>query len=309
MLGNRYFVENVEEVYSTLGKDLLEFGEITKPRGNETKELISPQIIIRDPRSRLVYNKERKYNIFHAISESIMLHSNSNKAEHIGEFNSNMKLFADDGIHLYGAYGARISDYIKYIVETLDNDKDSRQAALSIYNNKDMVTKTKDVPCTENLQFLIRDNRLHLIVNMRSNDILYGFQFDVVMFTMLQETIANHLEIDMGYYIHNAGSMHVYRDYFNFKGYEMLDNMANNSKAIRVINDGNTYQWKWLADTFTNKEDKSFLLKGFTKELYELIAVERFYREKKKLGSSFNLSSAYESAPDWAKPFLAKWNK
>lgn len=316
LLGNRYIVDSVAEAYEKIGNDFLNNGaKEVSPRGIATREVIAPQIIIQDPRKRLVYNKGRKYNLMHALTESIMLHSSSDKVEHIGMFNSNMKRFSDDGVTMYGSYGKRISSFIEYIVSKLKADPDSRQAVLSIYKSIDMVTTTKDVPCTENLQFLIRDNKLHMVVNMRSNDILYGFQYDVVMFSMLQETIANTLEIDLGYYIHQPASLHVYEKYNEFNGYDMLEEMATKSESIRVINNSDIHDWKDLADVFTKKCSLNQVrLNGITRDIYELLSRETLYRSLKEneddissktIGYFKRLS---QGSPSWAKPFVKRWD-
>jgi thymidylate synthase len=41
--------------------------------------------------------------------------------------------FSDDGITFFGAYGPKIITQTSYIVNTLCNDQDSRQAVLSIW--------------------------------------------------------------------------------------------------------------------------------------------------------------------------------
>ena len=105
-------------------------------------------------------------------------------------------------------------------VNILKKDKDSRQAIMNIHRPSDRHAGNKDVACTLTLQWLIRENKLHLIVNMRSNDIVLGFTNDVFQFTMLQECMAVQLretypDLELGCYYHNAGSMHVYDRHFD----------------------------------------------------------------------------------------------
>lgn len=312
MLGRRYYVENVADLFRQAGRDLLNASN-TSPRGEETREIISPQIIIKDPRQRLVYNKERKYNIIFALIESLMLYSPSDKVKHFSEFNKNMEKFSDDGLTLSGAYGTRISTELKYIIDKLTSDNHSRQAVVSIYRNDDIHSKSKGVPCTLDLQFLVRDNKLHMVVNMRSNDILYGFQHDVVMFTILQETIANTLQIPMGYYIHQPSSLHVYRNYYNFKGYDMLENMVNESSSIGFTNSSNLNQWHSLADAYTGKNNK-FALRGTALDVLRMINVERAYRDLKadnKLATETGkqiMNDITVTVPKWITPFVSRWN-
>jgi thymidylate synthase len=302
MIGNKFHVTNVAELYEAVS-DVLLNAKNASPRGSNTRELIAPQIIIEDPRERLVYNKYRKFNLLHALTEAIMLHSPSDEVKHISEFNKNMAKFSDDGIRMYGSYGKRVSSFIPYIVRKLKEDSDSRQAVLSIHQSIDLVTQTKDVPCTENLQFLIRDNKLILITNMRSNDILYGFQYDVVMFTLLQETIANELGIEVGQYIHNPGSLHVYENYFDFNGYEMLEQMRYHSEPIYMRNNSTVNEWKNLSQTYTGFNENILSLKGTAREIMRLIQIERLYRKDRDTVNNHQILFS----PEWAKPFIKRW--
>jgi thymidylate synthase len=60
------------------------------------------------------------------------------------------------------------------------------------------------------MQFFIRDNRLHGLAYMRSNDAILGLPYDIFLFTMLQETMAATLVVELGEYHHYAGSLHLY---------------------------------------------------------------------------------------------------
>lgn len=59
---------------------------------------------------------------------------------------------------------------------------------------------------------MIRNNRLNLIVNMRSNDIFKGLTFDVFQFTLLQELMAAELGVELGTYTHIDNNLHVYEN-------------------------------------------------------------------------------------------------
>jgi thymidylate synthase len=86
----------------------------------------------------------------------------------------------------------------------------SRRAVIQIFNAEDNAKRHKEVPCTTALQFLLREGKLHLIANMRSNDAYIGLPHDVFCFTMLQEMVARILGVELGSYRHSVGSMHLY---------------------------------------------------------------------------------------------------
>ena len=66
----------------------------------------------------------------------------------------------------------------------------------------------------------IRDNKLHWITHMRSNDIILGLRNDLYCFCKMQVTMWNQLklfyrDLELGDYIHCADSLHIYEK--NFK--------------------------------------------------------------------------------------------
>ena len=169
-----------------------------------------------------MYNESRKFSIVQAVVEALMLCNKADGLKYFSWFNPNMAQFSDDGVHFHGQYGLRIIRFIHSVVHKLKKDKDSRQASVAIYRNgMDCWYEGKDTPCTLDLHFMIRNNKLDMTVMMRSNDIIWGVPYDVFMFTCLQEVIANELEIDVGDYVHFPISLHVYK-----KHYDMLDEVS-----------------------------------------------------------------------------------
>jgi len=57
---------------------------------------------------------------------------------------------------------------------------------------------------------VVRDNKLHLVATMRSNDAWLGLPYDIFCFTTLQRIIAVELGLELGTYVHQAGSEHIY---------------------------------------------------------------------------------------------------
>lgn len=119
-------------------------------------------------------------------------------------------------------------------IKLLTTDKDSRQAIMNIHLPEDRHTGNLDVPCTSVMQWFIRENQLHLIVTMRSNDIVLGFTNDVFQFTMLQECMLLQLrevypELELGFYYHNAGSMHIYDRHF-----KMAEEITKDEQAFEL---------------------------------------------------------------------------
>ncbi|AKJ72610.1 thymidylate synthase [Gordonia phage GMA2] len=113
----------------------------------------------------------------------------------------------------HGDYGDRVGygDQIQYVVDTLIKTPDSRRAILNLWQPlQDTQPGFTDYPCTLNIGFRIREDRLNMSVTMRSNDIWRGASSDFIQFSMLHQTVAALVGIEPGKYFHNAYSLHLY---------------------------------------------------------------------------------------------------
>ena len=69
--------------------------------------------------------------------------------------------------------------------------------------------------CNNWLHFIIRDDKLHLNVGVRSNDLVFGFSHvDFFGWSVLLELMANWVGVGMGTINWNATSMHIYERHF-----------------------------------------------------------------------------------------------
>lgn len=111
-------------------------------------------------------------------------------------------------------------------IESLVKDRHTRQACM-IYNRPSMQYECRmngmsDFMCTFSTQVFLNGNKLDYIVNMRSNDAIFGYDNDVIWHRHVQrkmcQDLSNRLleEIIPGDIIWNAGSFHVYERHFKF---------------------------------------------------------------------------------------------
>ena len=101
---------------------------------------------------------------------------------------------------------------LEYVIKKLKKNKETRHAAISIYDCKEHDQYKKDTPCTYAVQFTILNDKLNMSVYMRSNDLWYGFCNDQYCFSMLQQLVAERLNMEVGWYYHHAHNMHIYND-------------------------------------------------------------------------------------------------
>lgn len=238
--------KNANESWLAIMEHLNKYGEISAPRGQKIKEILGFNICIENPLDRIIYSPTRKMSMSYAVGEFIYYITGDNSLDFISYYSKQFENFTDDGKTINSAYGHRIfgkSNLInfnqwEFIKNKLKEDPDTRQAIIHLHlpNNK----PTNDELCTLTLQFMIRNDKLNLLVNMRSNDIIWGYTYDVFNFTLLQELMANELNIPIGYYYHNAASMHIYEkdwDKLNNLNYDKLDYEFNLNNIILESNE------------------------------------------------------------------------
>lgn len=205
MTFNQVWLEALEET--------LEEGEILSPRGIPTRDCPSRRIVVGMTQSVLTV-PERKLSYQFLAAEAHWILSGDNLAANIVPWNKNLARFSDDGVTFFGAYGPRIRAQLAYVVATLLNDPDSRQAGLTIW--RETPPATKDVPCTIAMFFHRRNDRLNAHVFMRSSDLWLGLPYDVFSFSMVAHLVCcrlnEHLvkEIRPGKLFLTAASSHLY---------------------------------------------------------------------------------------------------
>lgn len=77
--------------------------------------------------------------------------------------------------------------------------------------NKDGMS---DFMCTNTVQYLIRDDVLSCIVNMRSNDVVFGYRNDFAWQKHVLDELGSELGVETGDIIWSVGSLHVYERHF-----------------------------------------------------------------------------------------------
>ena len=140
----------------------------------------------------------------------------------ISYYQPNAKRRSFDQIKVIGAYGPRLfgighMNQIDNILDMLHKDSGKRKAVASIYlpHFDQHGLPREEVPCTLNLQYLVREDRLLALTYMRSQDAFNVLPYDAFIFTMLQEYVqcrlAHSCSKELGPYHHYSGSFHTYK--------------------------------------------------------------------------------------------------
>jgi thymidylate synthase len=106
-----------------------------------------------------------------------------------------------------------------HVLQELRNNRDSRRGVM-VYNRPSIwydykLNGRSDFICTNAVGFMIRDDKLQSIVQMRSNDGFFGFRNDRAWHIHVQTQLAQELNIEVGDLIWNSMSLHFYERHFN----------------------------------------------------------------------------------------------
>ena len=118
-------------------------------------------------------------------------------------------------------YSKENGDQFQNVVNELTKNPGSRRATM-IYNrpsmhddyNKDGMS---DFMCTNSVQYLIRDNKVHALVYMRSNDAVFGYKNDYAWQKHVLQELVDELgwANQVGDIYWNVASLHVYERHFD----------------------------------------------------------------------------------------------
>lgn len=204
--------------------EVLDSGMIASPRPGsdftgKTMELINFESSI-DMRFPVVTIPQRRLGYRFLAAEARWIINGDDRLATIAPYSPVIHKFSDDGVTFFGAYGPRVKAQLQGVVDALAADNDTRQAVLTIWRSNP--PKTKDMPCTVAIQWLIRNGRIHCIDTMRSSDLWLGWPYDVFNFSMLTAIIVLMLRtqyklgVVLGDLSLRAGSQHLYeRDWEN----------------------------------------------------------------------------------------------
>ena len=212
-INNKKF-KTANEAYEYLHDAIIQHGI---PFG-DTKALFNVGFYITQPTHCVITNVERNWKLDYAEAEWQWYLTGDPKVYTLGDIYGKVpeiwKRMANEKGQVNSNYGYQWerNAQLDKIVGLLENNTDTRQACISIYDGKEFDNYSYDTPCTYAVQFTIVHNRLDMCVTMRSNDLWYGFCNDQYCFAQLQKMVAKRLKLPVGVYYHFAHNMHLYND-------------------------------------------------------------------------------------------------
>ena len=206
--------KNADEAYNYFHDKIITDG---KDFGS-TRALFNVGFTLENPLENYIFNKERNWKPDYAEAEWQWYLSGDPNIKKLGELYGKIppiwERMADSKGNVMSNYGWQMyrNNQLDYVVAKLRTQKDTRHAAISIYDCKEHEYYRKDTPCTYAIQFTIYNDVLNMSVLMRSNDLWYGFCNDQYCFSMIQKLVADKMNMEVGEYYHYAHNLHLYND-------------------------------------------------------------------------------------------------
>lgn len=117
-------------------------------------------------------------------------------------------------------YNEKNHSQYQHVLQELKNNPQSRRA-LAVYTRPSIWEEydrdgMSDFICTNTVQYFIRDGKLAVIVQMRSNDVVWGYRNDYAWQLEVQRRLSSDLAVDLGQIIWQVGSLHIYERHFDY---------------------------------------------------------------------------------------------
>lgn len=105
--------------------------------------------------------------------------------------------------------GLKKMDQVDYVLYLIKNDPASRRIITNIFNHEDLKEMNLE-PCAYGTQWLVKEGKLHLILNQRSQDMLAANGWNTMQYAALLCMFAQVSGLEVGTLTHNIGDCHIY---------------------------------------------------------------------------------------------------
>lgn len=175
------------------------------------------------PLQRCNFTKGRDANPFFHHFESLWMLAGRRDVAFVEKFNSKIGQYSDDGVNFNAAYGYRARhhfghDQLQEAIWLLEEDKDTRQAVVQLWDHTDLSKETKDKACNMLMVFSCTEgDMVNLMVFNRSNDAVYGgvSGANPVHFSYFLQYVAERLGKIVGTMSFVSNNLHVYTELYD----------------------------------------------------------------------------------------------
>lgn len=241
------------------------------PRGLKVRESLFESLDL-IPTKTIANFESRPFNFKYFCGELAWYLNQDRDITYISKFSNFWKNITNPGTNeINSNYGSLLfGKQLAWVIDSLKKDPNSRQAIAFLNQPKFQFEGNKDFVCTMYLNFFIREDVLHMKVQMRSNDIFYGLTYDAPFFSFVMQHVYLWLKptypnLELGGYFHYADNMHYYEPHF-----ELAEKIIDSE-----VQSTDTYQFILTEPFFNINEDHSLEItphgKAFINEVNTLI--------------------------------------
>jgi thymidylate synthase len=218
-----------DQIYKNLVNDVIENGDWDKDQNVRTKwadgtpaytkSVISKQITFDNTEVPILTTKRVAWKS--AIHELLWFYvKRTSDCAYLDENNVTIwKEWTNKNNNIGKAYGyqlgkpimlkGKITNQVHNLIDELKNNPASRRHVISLWNIDDL-DQMALYPCVWNNQWLVKQGKLHLIVQVRSNDLALGNPFNVFQYYVLQRMVAQVTGYELGTLTFNINDLHIY---------------------------------------------------------------------------------------------------
>lgn len=279
----------MNKVFTDILCDIQWNGIESQPRDLKVKEAFVRNYEI-DPYYPYADYENRPFNWKYFAGELCWYMAKDNDIDWISNFSSFWKGITNpNSDEINSNYGSLLfGDQLQWVIQSLLKDPNSRQAVAFLNRPLYQWDGNKDFVCTMYLNFWVRDNQLHMKVQMRSNDVFYGLTYDAPFFAFVMQHIQHELNshwhsyLGLGSMYHCADNIHFYEKHFDLATNIIQEtNFSNDHRMFVKLPlfdfDGGTYNITPRGYEFINDVKRALVNKA-TQEEYKSIIYKYLYR-------------------------------
>lgn len=249
------------------------FGQ--SPRGS--LERFGASFSVADVSCPILSSRAAPFNLVYGVGLLMWTFSGSTDSEWLQYYGGrpDRRRGASLGKRLFNNNGL---DKVELAINILVSDPGSRRAFMPVFDMRDVLDPSLEVPCSAGLQLFVRSGRLHAVTVMRAQNALDFLAMDVFVFSYLFQYVADRLNLMPGSYTHMCTSFHIFKE--------------DAARAKKIVSGAEEVEAFSLGD-----------LSGISIELEELLHLEEHLRglatrgnarEIRALGKSGNLRSRFQ---------------
>lgn len=214
----------VDKEYKSLIQKVLLFGNTIKSRNGTTKQLRNYMIDFHE--TPLVSARKTAWKS--ALREMEWFLSGSNN---INDLHPSVQKWwepwsDEDGfiqnnygkqLRRFGGSGFKKVDQVKYLIENIKQNPESRRHVITTWNTTDMISPVTPITnCHGSLIIAqVVDNRLHLTMHQRSADLMLGVPHNWIQYWAFLMYLAHQTGLEVGIFTWIGSNIHIYENHLD----------------------------------------------------------------------------------------------